>query len=88
MLETMSNLLFRLMESTPDSEAIFADFYKISGLRGVYLASQLDVGVTEDNIRLNIYNNFNYVVDTKELHTCPQLFFTYLFLNFNLNTIL
>ena len=41
----------RLMESTPDSEAIFADFYKISGLRGVYLASQLDVGVTEDNIR-------------------------------------
>ena len=77
------------MESTPDSEAIFADFYKISGLRGVYLASQLDVGVTADNIRLNIYYNFNYVVySAKELHTCPQLFFTHLFLNFNLNNIL
>ena len=39
------------MASTPDSEATFADFYKIEGLRGVYMASQLHPGVKEDHIR-------------------------------------
>ena len=32
-------------------EANFADFYRVSGLRGVYLASQLADGVTEDSLR-------------------------------------
>lgn len=29
----------------------FADFYKIAGLRGVYIASQLPLGMAEENIR-------------------------------------
>ena len=32
-------------------EANFADFYRVSGLRGVYLASQLAEGVTEESLR-------------------------------------
>jgi hypothetical protein len=41
----------QLLENAPDSESTFADFYKVAGLRGVYLASQLDQGVEESNIR-------------------------------------
>ena len=39
------------MENAPESESTFADFYKIAGLSSVYLASQLDQGVQESNIR-------------------------------------
>ena len=32
-------------------ETLFLDFYKIAGLRGVYIASQLPEGISEENIR-------------------------------------
>lgn len=43
--------LDRLQKNTPKAEANFADFYKIAGLRGVYIASQLPEGISEENIR-------------------------------------
>jgi len=43
--------LERLQKNTNQAEANFADFYKIAGLRGVYIASQLPEGVSEETIR-------------------------------------
>ena len=40
-----------MQENLERVEANFADFYRVSGLRGVYLASQLAEGVTEDSLR-------------------------------------
>jgi len=42
-----------LLEASSESEATFADFYKIGGLHGIYLASQLAPGVEEKYIRPN-----------------------------------
>ena len=59
---TVLIIIFSLFESAPDSEATFADFYRIAGLRGVYLASQLKPGVTEKDIRYR---------DGNPQHICP-----------------
>lgn len=45
--------LERLHKNTNQAEANFADFYKIAGLRGVYIASQLPEGVSESSIQPN-----------------------------------
>merc|ERR1719289_854562 len=46
-----SSWLEKMQENLDKVEANFADFYRVSGLRGVYLASQLAEGVTEDSLR-------------------------------------
>eukprot|EP00092_Neocalanus_flemingeri_P022770 GFUD01024690.1.p1 GENE.GFUD01024690.1~~GFUD01024690.1.p1 ORF type:complete len:2176 (-),score=631.55 GFUD01024690.1:299-6826(-) len=43
--------LDRLQQNTNQAEADFADFYKIAGLRGVYIASQVAEGISEETIR-------------------------------------
>jgi len=43
--------LERLQKNSNQADANFADFYKIAGLRGVYIASQLPEGVFEETIR-------------------------------------
>jgi len=43
--------LDRLQKNAKQTEENFADFYKIAGLRGVYIASQLADGISEENIR-------------------------------------